>query len=62
MYNSKVKYHPDEELIDSIRDVAWVITMEKNLSVEDLHVLANVLSNASLQLKLKAIDLKEKAA
>jgi len=62
MYNSKVKSHEHEVLIDDVRSVAWILTMEKNLSSEDYLDLADKLNTASVALKIKAINVKEKAA
>lgn len=62
MYNSLVKDHEHEALIDLVRGVAWVLTMEKNLSREDFLDLSNKLNDASVILKYKAIAMKGKAA
>lgn len=62
MYNSNVMGHDDEVLIDLIRGVAWVITMEKNLSREDYLDMAGKLSEACVMLKIKAIGMGSEAA
>jgi hypothetical protein len=62
MYNSHVKDHEDEKTIDLIRGVAWVMTMEKNLTREDYLVLVDSLETAIAMLKIKALTKEVKAA